>query len=151
MVVQNVISDSGSNFVSDDIRNFVISRFIEWHLNLPLVPWYGGFFEKLVESVKELLIKDLKGRRFSYEEMQTVLFECESILNNRLLTSIYTTDINSCLTPNHLLYGRLIQSSSTQSSPLTHEPSQLTAYSNQVIAVINRFWNNWRYEYLANL
>ena len=147
----NVISDSGSNFVSDDSRNFVASRFIEWHLNLPLAPWYGGFFERLVKSVKDLSIKDLKGSRLSYEEMQTVLFECEAILNNRPLTYIYPADLSSCLTPNHLLYGRVIQSSSIQSSPLTHDPSELTAYSNQVTTVINRFLNKWRYEYLANL
>ena len=30
-------------------------------------------------------------------------------------------------------------------------PGELTAYSNQVTTVINRFWNKWRYEYLANL
>ena len=147
----NVISDNGSNFTSEDSRNFVASRFIEWHLNLPLAPWYGGFFERLVKSVKDLLIKDLKGSRLSYEEMQTVLSECEAILNNRPLTYIYPTDLTSCLTPNHLLYGRVIQSSSIQSSPLTHDPSELTTYSNQVTTVINRFWNKWRYEYLANL
>ena len=50
-----------------------------------------------------------------------------------------------------MLYGRVIQSSSIQSSPLTHDPSELTTYSNQVTTVINRFWNKWRYEYLANL
>ena len=32
----NVISDNGLNFVSDDSRHFVASRFIEQHLNLPL-------------------------------------------------------------------------------------------------------------------
>ena len=49
-----------------------------------------------------------------------------------------------------MLYGRAIQSSSIQSSPLTHYPSELTTYSNQVTTVINRFWNKWRYEYLVN-
>ena len=120
-------------------------------MNLPLAPWYGGFFERLVKSVKDLLIKDLKGSRLSYEEMQTVLSECEAILNNRPLTYIYPTDLTSCLTPNHLLYGRVIQSSSIQSSPLSHDPSELITYSNQVTTVINRFWDKWRYEYLANL
>ena len=147
----NVISGDGSNFVSDDSKNFVGSRFIEWHLNLPLAPWYGEFFERPIKSVKDLLIKDLKGSKLSYEEMQTVLLECEAILNNRPLTYIYPTDLTSCLTPNHLLYGRVIQSSSIQSSPLTHDPSELTASSNQVTTVINRFWDKWRYEYLVNL
>ena len=80
-----------------------------------------------------------------------MLFECEAILNNRPLTYIYLTDLISCLTPIHLLYGRVIQSSSIQSLPLTHNPSVLTTYSNQVTTVVNRFSNNWRYEYLANL
>ena len=72
----NVISDKGLIFVSDDSRNFVAGRFIEWHLNLPLASWYGGFFERLVKSVKDVLIKDLKSSRLSYVEMPTVLFEC---------------------------------------------------------------------------
>ena len=99
----NVITDNGSNIVSDDSRNFVASRIVEWHLNLPLATWYGGFFERLVKSVKDLLIKDFKGSRLSYEEKQTVLFECETILNNHPLTYIYPTHLTSCLMPNHLL------------------------------------------------
>ena len=78
--------------------------------------------------------------------MQTVLFECGAILSNRLLTYIYPTDRTSCLTPNHLLYVRVIQSSSIQSSPLIHDPSELSAYSNQVTTVLDRFWNKWAYE-----
>ena len=54
------------------------------------------------------------------------------------------------LTPNHLFYGRAIQSF-IQSSPLTNDPSELTTYSNQVTTVINRFGEKWRYEYLVNL
>ena len=108
----NVVSDTESNFVSNGSRNCVASKFIERHLNLPLAPWYGGYFERLVRSVKDLLIKNLKGSRLLYEEMQTVLFECEAILNNGPLTYINLTDLTSCLTPNHLLYGRVIQSSS---------------------------------------
>ena len=120
-------------------------------MNLPLAPWYRGFFERLVKNVKDLLIKNLKGSRLSYKKMQTVLFKCEAILNNHPLTYIYPTDLTSYFMPNHLLYGHIIQSSSIQSSPLTHETSELTTYSNQVTTVINCFWNKWRYEYLANL
>ena len=50
-----------------------------------------------------------------------------------------------------MLYGLVIQSSSIQFSPLTHDPSELITYRNQVTTVINRFWDKRRYEYLANL
>ena len=119
----NIISDNRSNFASEDSRNFDARRFIEWHWNLPLAPWYRGFFQSLLKSVKDLLRKDLKGSRLSYKGMQTVLFECEAILNNRLLTYIFPTDLTLCLTPNHLLYSRVLQSSSIQSSPLNHDTS----------------------------
>ena len=83
--------------------------------------------------------------------MQTVLSECEAILNNRPLTYIYPTDLTSYLATNHLFYGRIIQSPFIQAPPLTHAPSELTNNSNQVTTVINRFGNKWRYEYLVNL
>ena len=83
--------------------------------------------------------------------MQIVLFKCEAILNNRPLTYIYPTDLTLCLTPNHLLYGRVIQSLSIESSPLTNTLSQLTAYMNKVNTAINTFCDKWRHEYLANL
>ena len=56
-----MISDNGKNFVSD---------------------------ETLVRSTKTLLKKNLQNYRLSYDEMQTVLFEVEMILNNCLLTYV---------------------------------------------------------------
>ena len=42
----NIISDNGSNFVSDKNRNFGASTFIQWHFNLTLALWYVRFFER---------------------------------------------------------------------------------------------------------
>ena len=41
-----------------------------------------------------------------FEEMQTVLFEGELIISNAPLTYVYTNTLETCLTPNHLLFGR---------------------------------------------
>ena len=118
-------------------------------MNLPLAPWYAEFLERLVNGVKDLLIKGLKSSRLSYEEMQTALFECEAILNNHPLIYIFSTNLSSCLTRNHL--GRVRKSSSINLSLLTHDPSELTTYSNQVTTIINRFEDKWGYEYIVNL
>lgn len=61
-------------------------------------------FEILVRSVKELFKKELQ--RANHEEIQTVLFEIEMFINNRPLNYIYPTDLEACLTPSHLLFGR---------------------------------------------
>ena len=52
---------------------------VNWTKNMPLSPWYGGFFERLVRSTKEVLRKVLNGCRLNYEELQTVLLETEAI------------------------------------------------------------------------
>ena len=52
-----------------------------------------------------------------FEELQTVLFEVERIINNAPLTYVYTNTIETCLTPNHLLIGKqLLYSSNTTST-----------------------------------
>ena len=104
-----VISDGGKNFVSVETQNFVNNMGVDWRVNLPLAPWHGGFFERLVRSTKSLLRKQLQTQKLSYEELQTVLFEIETILNNRRLTYYYTEESETCLTPNHMLFGRTLQ------------------------------------------
>ena len=99
-----VISDGGKNFVSVETQNFVSKMGVDWRVNLPLAPWHGGFFERLVRSTKSLLRKQLQTQRVSYEELQTVLFEIETILNNRRLTYYYTEESEPCLTPNHVIW-----------------------------------------------
>ena len=47
------------NFISDETQSFATSLGINWDLNLPLAPWHGGPFERLVRSTKTLLKKDL--------------------------------------------------------------------------------------------
>ena len=40
-----------------------------------------------------------------FEELQTLLFKVELIINNAPLTYAYPTTIETCLTPNHLLFA----------------------------------------------
>ena len=70
----NMISDNGKNVISDKAQSFSTKLGINWDLNLSLVSWHGGFFERLVRSTETLLKKDLQNYRLSYDKMQTVLF-----------------------------------------------------------------------------
>ena len=40
-----------------------------------------------------------------FEELQTVLFTVKLIINNTPLTYVYPDTLETCLTPNHLLFG----------------------------------------------
>ena len=104
----NVISDNWKNSVSVETKRFVSSIGVNWITNLPLAPWHGGFFERLIKSTNTLLRKQLEKSRLNYEELQTVLCEVETIRNNRPLTYYYSDNTELCLTPDHLLFGRTI-------------------------------------------
>ena len=70
----------------------------------------GGFWERLIQSVKKCLKKTVRRTSLDYDELNTVLVETESIINSRSLTYIYGDDesISYPLTPTHLINFRKI-------------------------------------------
>ena len=95
--------------------------------------------------------KELKCYRLSYEELQTVLFENECILNNRPITYYYSTNIEPCYTPNHLLYGRTLTLSNTDKNDINYSTINPILESQKLNNIVNHFWNRWQNEYLCNL
>ena len=67
------------------------------------------------------LINSLKHAILNYDEMMTLLLEIELIVNNRPITYVYPNELQECLTPNHLLFSRRLESKSLSNhdSPLT--------------------------------
>ena len=56
-------------------------------------------------------LKKVIGRaKLSYDELLTVIVECETIINSCLLTFVYSDNVEEPLTPGHLLHGRRILS-----------------------------------------
>ena len=106
---------NGKNFVSSDTQNHITNSGIEWHFNLPLAPWHGRSFERLVRSFKELLRKELDRSKLNYKKLATVLLEVEFILNNQPLTYLYPDDLEEYITPNHLLFGRKLNAEALNS------------------------------------
>ena len=114
----NVISDIGKNFISDETQSFATNLEINWDLDLTIAPWPGGFFERLVRNTKTLLTKDLQNYKLSYDEMQTVLLEVETILNDCPVTNVYPDEMENALKPNHLLFGRTLTSTSYRNTQI---------------------------------
>ncbi len=81
---------------------------IQQHFILPVSPWWRGFYERLVRSVKGCLKKTLGKAFITFEELQTILCEIEVAINNRPLAYVSEDDLDEALTPFHLMYGRSI-------------------------------------------
>ena len=79
---------------------------------MPLLLWYGRFFEYLVRSTKKLFRKVLRGCRLNYAEIayvQIFLLETEAILNSRPLTQYFYEELEDCLSPSHMLFGNVVE------------------------------------------
>ena len=111
-----IISDNARTFTSAynalsslyklvEVQSFLASKKINWHFILQKSPSHGGFYERMVQSVKRNLRKTLKNVQLNYEELTTVLAEVEAI-NSRPLTYMYSDNINEALSPSHLIFGK---------------------------------------------
>ena len=89
-----------------EAQGFLNSKKINWKFILQKSPSHGGFYERMVQSVKRNLKNTLKNAQLNYEELITVLTEVEAVINLRPLTYLYSDNVNQTLTPAHLIYGK---------------------------------------------
>ena len=112
-----IISDNGRTFVSaaqiienmlktPEVQQHLAGLKVKWVFNLEKAPWWGGFFERLMQSVKRCLKKTIGKAKLIYDELLTVLMEVEAIINSRPLSYVSSEDLDEPLTPSHLLSRR---------------------------------------------
>lgn len=70
-------------------------------------PWWGGYWERLVHSVKSPIQKTIGKSTLTHKELSTLLTEIEGLINARPLTYVYDDEesISYPLTPSDLIYG----------------------------------------------
>lgn len=148
-IPSKTISDNASTFTSGKVQYFITEKGVTWQFNPPASPWWGGFFERLVQLVKRCLRKILFKVRISYDEMETVLAEIECSLNNRPLTYTYNELTDEVLTPNHLIYGKRLNEQCTEN--IVSDNSSYSSRYNNMSKLIEHFKGRFEKEYLAEL
>ena len=83
-----------------------------------------------------------------FEELQTVLIEVELIINNAPLTFVYSNTIETCLTLNHLSFGRELLYSSNTSSTIVGNLTVLSSTTVKINRISNHFLDRWRHQYV---
>ncbi|XP_055932063.1 uncharacterized protein LOC129962342 [Argiope bruennichi] len=91
-----IYSDNGTNLVGaenslqkldwDVIETETSIQRITWKFIPPSAAWWGGFWERIVQMVKKLLRRVLGNACLHYEELVTMLCDCEAVINSRPLT-----------------------------------------------------------------
>ncbi|XP_015918919.2 uncharacterized protein [Parasteatoda tepidariorum] len=141
---------------NSEFKNFLAAKRISWKFIVQLAPWWGGFYERLVKSVKEPLKKILRKALLNFEEMTTILTKIETIVNLRPLSYV-TDEIGEpeILTPSQFLtpgkekaeypahFIETIHRESTKKILIKRKEYQATLLAN--------LWKRWGERYLFNL
>lgn len=140
-----------------ELTEFFSDRGVTWKFIAERAAWWGGFWERLVRSVKTCLRKILGKASLSFEELTTILTEVEAVLNSRPLSYVHEDASEpQPLTPAHFLVGKRL----TSLPPKTLlPPSQITTVSREDMGkrwryrqrLLTSFWNSWRKDYLMDL
>ena len=159
------ISDNARTFksASKDLRKIIrsqeFSRYmtknrVGWKFIVDKAPWWGGFWERLVKTVK-LCLKKIIGRAIvTYDELATILTEVESVINARPITYVYDDEesVSYALTPSHLINGRMITAMPNDHHyEIVSTSSTLSRRAKHQRNILQRFINLWRRDYLLNL
>jgi hypothetical protein len=150
-----VYSDNAKTFwaAKNQLQRMYGSLCPEWKFIVPRAPWWGGWWERLVKSVKSGLRKSVGCKSLSRQELETVLFEIEACINSRPLTSVGDSPQDQRpLTPAHFLIGR----SGMFEFQRIEKPTEVNAQNlidRKILqdSVMNQFWTIWSKDYLRNL
>ena len=144
-------------FQSHSLKELFGRQGVEWKSIPKRVPWYGGFWERLIGLTKRAIKKALGRASITLIELQTLIVDVGAILNDRPITYV-SRDASDAepLTPSHLLHGRRITSlpypvtDDDPSDPDFGSSLEIRRRASTQARIVERFWNRWRQEYLTS-
>ncbi len=147
------ISDNAKCFIGKELKSFLSANEIDWKHILEVSPWWGGFYERLVKTVKRSLRKVLRRTTATYDELLTIIIEIEAVMNSRPLCYQYSDEVDEVLTPSHLDKGRRLLSKRKSPPTTVHDetPASLKNRVNYLNTLLTHYENRWKKEYLTEL
>ena len=132
---------------------------VTWKFILKKVPWFGGYWERLIRLMKMAIKRTLGRACIILVTLETIVVEIETILNDSPLTYISDDPADpEPLTPTHLLHGhrltRLPHEKTTVEDlqdPSYHDATRIRRDAQAQSVLLEHFANRWRHKYLTSL
>ncbi|KAH7710895.1 Integrase core domain containing protein [Aphelenchoides avenae] len=148
-------------FEEHTVRGYFLRQGIEWHYITPESPWQGGFYERLIRSVKRCLSSAIGRSHLQFSHFTQLLCRVENKLNCRPLTYQSVGDINTVpLRPIDFLQpladpGEMDIFPEPEDEDEDYEERtpeiQLLKLHRKQQAQLAKFRSRWRAEYLPSL
>lgn len=154
-----IYSDNGKNFVGtenlfaeldwEEIERESLMKRIRWVFIPPTAAWWGGWWERLIRMMKDLVRRIVGRSKLDWEELSTVVVQVEAIMNGRPLT--YLSEDPEDLVP--LSPSSFLQDLSENGVPDVDQVggSELRRRYRYRQQVLQEFRSRFRKEYLAQL
>ena len=124
---------------------------IVWQFNPPAAPWWGGFWERLVASIKAPLKKILGKALVTDKELSTLIIRIEEQINSRPLTPLVDDPEQTPLTPADILIGRPFQQAETTAAEIPSLHAAFSARQKYLKGLQQSWTRRWVQEYLPSL
>lgn len=137
----------------DGVKEKITDWTIDWRYNVPYAPWWGGFYERLIRSVKVALKKTIGARCLNETELTTIVTEIEAVINSRPLTFVYDDQEIRPLYPAAFLTGKrltMLPAANTDDMPESSADTIQRGWR-QRAERLSTFWEKWSQEYLTEL
>ena len=125
-------------------------RDVEWVLNPPLASHHGGVWERMIRTIRRVLVAILNSTQHITDDvLHTALCEVEGIVNSRPITKL-GDGIDDCdaLSPNHIL---LLRQNPSFAWGKFDDSDKYRKKWRQVQLIAEQFWRRWTREYLHEL
>jgi len=67
---------------STAVRQYITDKRVVWQFIVEKAPWWGGFWERMVRSVKNCMKKTVGRSLLDFEELHTLMVDIEATINN---------------------------------------------------------------------
>ncbi|XP_055383857.1 uncharacterized protein LOC129613707 [Condylostylus longicornis] len=135
----------------NDVSCWCANHNIEFHHIPARSPHFGGLWEAAVKAAKFHLNRCCLNMNLTYDEMQTLITQIESILNSRPIISLSSDPSDEqVLTPGHFLVGGPLNA---LPEPLRNEDVNITSLKrfHRIVFLQQKLWSRWSKEYLTTL
>ena len=161
-LAKTAISDKAwkETISNHEVQSYTANQGIEWNFIVELAPWMGGFYERLVGTVKGALKKSIGKICQTEKKLETFLTEAEAVINSRPLVYVGEDfDSGFSLTPVDFLNLNAKSGVPIIEIHNPHDPDYgKKSPTDKLLEIwakgqqhLNSLWQVWKDDYLLNL